>query len=122
MHVTIMDCQGEVDYCIDRWYCKGTFKPLPKGHSILLRKGDRLRIIAGNKSWATISFVTSTGECHSVSMVRECSCWEFVGTDSDGRVTVKMEPGVCNVSLKQFETYDTGFVTSTPRLVAGVRD
>lgn len=110
--ITITEVKGEVDVQADP---KSNWKPAQQGD--VLPVGAKL--CTGIDSGAVLAFGTN-----SVAMVREASMMDIVsfGMNGDELVAqVKVDPGVCSVSVKQLEKFKTDFQVSTPRLTASVR-
>ncbi|MEK7865265.1 MAG: hypothetical protein AAB434_01190 [Planctomycetota bacterium] len=112
LEIRIQEVTGEVEY-----------QAAPKTPWKAAQVGDVLpvgtKLVTGVESAAALAFGTN-----SVALVRQVTTLDITAFGMEGdklAAKVKIDPGVCTVSVKQLAQFQTDFQVSTPRLTASVK-
>ncbi|GEM_PF-3857079 len=112
LEIRVQEVKGEVEY-----------QAAPKTEWKVAQVGDILpvgtKLCTGVDSGAVLAFGTN-----SVAMLQQASMMNIAAFEMKGDelvAQVKIDPGVCSVSVKQLAQFQTDFQVSTPRLTASVR-
>jgi len=112
LEISLLDVQGEADVQLA---ANANFEPATKGTKLTVGAS----ICTGSGGMVTLAFGTN-----SVAVVRQATLFTVRSFAMQGGrlvANVYINPGVCNVSVKQLAQYVTDFTVSTPRLTASVR-
>lgn len=112
LEISLLDVQGEADVQLA---ANAKFDPAAKGAKLPVGAS----VVTGTGGMVTLGFGTN-----SVAVVRQETTFTVRSFAMQGGrlvANVFINPGVCNVSVKQLPQFITDFTVSTPRLTASVR-